>query len=320
MLHLQNASSGSSAAIAVEHGFNCVEFRAHLADGRVVDVLSTPNTIKPGQSIATHCGIPLLFPFPNRIAGGRYSWEGKDFHLPPGSVVYDESGNAIHGLCVDRLWRVTESLADSVTGTFRLSIDAPDRLSQWPTDAEIFVTYKILGSCLRCEIRVVNPTDHALPWGFGTHVYFNVPLLNSSTTGQCTLFVPARSIWELNKGLPTGRKKNPPDHTDLRRTPSLNGLKVDDIYSDIVSENGRIVCRITDHAAGVAVEQRCSTDFREFVVFTPPWNSAVCIEPYTCVTDAINLQQNGIDSGLRILQPGEEWTGWIEIEAVTLKS
>jgi aldose 1-epimerase len=39
------------------------------------------------------------------------------------------------------------------------------------------------------------------------------------------------------------------------------------------------------------------------------------MEPYTCVTDAINLQQRGIDAGWRVLQPGDEFLTWIEITA-----
>jgi aldose 1-epimerase len=37
------------------------------------------------------------------------------------------------------------------------------------------------------------------------------------------------------------------------------------------------------------------------------------MEPYTCVTDAINLHQRGIDAGWRVLQPGEEYATWIDI-------
>lgn len=316
IISLQNSQSGSSARIDVDQGFNCFQFLARLTDGRVVDVLSAtvnlPSRIRP----STHYGIPLLFPYPNRIAGGRFFWDGSEYHLPPDRVLYDETGNAIHGLCLDRPWRIAEQSADAVTGVFQLSIDAPDRLASWPTDAEILVSYRVLGSCLRSEICVTNPTDRPLPWGFGTHPYFNVPLSAKSKASQCILQVPARKVRELTDCLPSGAKNDPPDHARLHEGCSFNGLRVDDIYTDVVSENGLILCRITDPAAGVAVEQRCSTDFRELVVFTPRWSNSVCIEPYTCVTNAINLQQQGVDAGLRVLEPGASWTAWIEIEAL----
>ena len=53
-------------------------------------------------------------------------------------------------------------------------------------------------------------------------------------------------------------------------------------------------------------------DFREIVLFTPPHRNAVCVEPYTCVTDAVNLQANGVDAGWRELAPEEQWTGVVE--------
>ena len=36
----------------------------------------------------------------------------------------------------------------------------------------------------------------------------------------------------------------------------------------------------------------------------PPHRKAVCLEPYTCVTDAANLQARGIDAGWRELPAG----------------
>jgi aldose 1-epimerase len=70
-----------------------------------------------------------------------------------------------------------------------------------------------------------------------------------------------------------------------------------------------------DEKAGVQVAQVYDPVFRECVVYTPPNRPAVCIEPYTCVTDAINLQAQGIDTGWRVLKTGDEFRTWIEIRA-----
>ena len=56
-----------------------------------------------------------------------------------------------------------------------------------------------------------------------------------------------------------------------------------------------------------------SADFREMVVFTPPHRQAVCFEPYTCTTDAVNLQQRQVDAGWKVLPPGQSWTGVVEM-------
>jgi aldose 1-epimerase len=316
VVDIADSTSGSSARIAVERGFNCFQFLARLPDSRIVDVLSAPADFADGQYQDTHYGNPLLFPYPNRIREGRFSWQGKHFQLTAQQVLFDPTGNAIHGLCLDRPWRIIEKTDDRVTGAFRLSIDAPERRYLWPADAEIQVSYQVLGSCLRSVIRVVNDDQTSLPWGFGTHAYFRIPLSATSAAAQCILTVPGHSIWNLHQCLPDGHKHAPPAELQLHSGRSFDGLKVDDIYSDVKSENGVVTCRISDPAAGLAVEQRCSSDFRELVVFTPPWSSSVCMEPYTCVTDAVNLEQQGVDAGLRVLPAGQTWEGWIDIEAL----
>ena len=308
---------GCRAKIAVDHGFNCFSFMVRTLSGANVEVLSAADDFEAGGHPASRSGIPLLFPYPNRIAGGRYTWCGQDYVLTPDQVPFDKSGNAIHGFCLDRPWRVLAQSESSVTGVFKTSVDAPERLTLWPADAEIEVTYELRDACLLSVITIRNPSDQPLPWGFGTHAYFRLPLGHMSSADQCTIFAPVGRTWELHECLPSGKMQSPPRGADLSSSPAFGGLKLDDIYSDVAESNGAVVCRLTDPAAQLSVEQRCSAGFREIVAFTPPWATAVCLEPYTCVTNAINLQQQGIDAGLQVLPPGETWTGRIDIEVLT---
>jgi aldose 1-epimerase len=57
-------------------------------------------------------------------------------------------------------------------------------------------------------------------------------------------------------------------------------------------------------AASLAVSS--DPQWREYVFFTPTSRDALAIEPYTCTTDAINLQQHGKDAGLRVVAPGAQ--------------
>ena len=91
-------------------------------------------------------------------------------------------------------------------------------------------------------------------------------------------------------------------------------IKLDDVLTGLPG-SGSIETKIIDEAAGIEVVQRFDSSFRELVAFTPSWTTAVCLEPYTCVTDAINLQQMGVDAGWRVLQPGEEFKTTIEISS-----
>ncbi|MCA9065911.1 MAG: aldose 1-epimerase [Planctomycetaceae bacterium] len=308
--------SGSAvASIAVEQGFNCFDFQADVA-GQKVSVLWAADGFAEGGHRPSHSGIPLLFPFPNRIRSGRYQWEGQEYSLPADLVSHDAGGNAIHGFALDRAWRVVEQTDHSVTGEFQISVDAPERLPLWPGDARIRVCYRLNQNCLRADIEIHNPSDRAVPWGFGTHGYFRVPLTAAGKAGSCTVYAPVQKCWKLEACLPDGQLIPPKPDADLQDSPYFDTLKVDDVYTDVIVEDGVSVCRIIDEVAGVELQQRSSADFREVVAFTPPWASAVCLEPYTCVTDAINLQQRGMDAGLQVLPPGATWLGRIDLDVL----
>jgi aldose 1-epimerase len=97
-------------------------------------------------------------------------------------------------------------------------------------------------------------------------------------------------------------------------------LKVDDALTDLPppgSEGMRRIGRVELAGTTLTLEVLASPPFRETVVFTPPHRQAFCIEPYTCITDALNLQQRGVEAGLLVLGPGESWSGIVEMRLAT---
>jgi len=323
VLVLTDIRTGSTARILPELGFNCFEFRTTVAGQSVEVIDSTPQFASGGERPSGH-GIPLLFPFPNRIRDGRFSWNGRDFEIPQSDASHDGAGNAIHGFCLDRPWRVTSRGADFAVGVFELGKDAPDRLAYWPADFRIEVRYQVRGPKLRADIRLVNPSAVPLPWGFGTHPYFKLPLGAKSRPDRCLVMAPAAEEWELVDCLPTGRRLPISEPKDLRDGAYFDVLKMDDVLTGLPGGltglpggGGPAVveCGIMDEQLGLQVMQQWGPAFREIVVYTPPGRNAVCLEPYTCTTDAINLQQRGIDAGWRVLEPRAEFRTWIEITA-----
>ena len=59
---------------------------------------------------AGHAG-QLLAPWPNRIAGGAYSWQGRRHQLP---LSEPSRGNAIHGLACWEPWTLLDRAPDRV--------------------------------------------------------------------------------------------------------------------------------------------------------------------------------------------------------------
>jgi aldose 1-epimerase len=265
------------------------------------------NELKPTRS-----GFPILFPFPNRIRDGRFAWEGRDFKLP----LNDSAGkNAIHGFAAYRAWRVVERGGNDeqawLTGEFHGTRDAADAAQLWPCDYRLRLTYRLFANKLRVDAVVENPDRLALPFGLGYHPYFRVAPLGGDNA-LVSLF--AREQWELIETLPTGKRQAVAPILGAR----FADTRLDDLYTNLnaVGDVVRAGELASDRAGGASLVVTASRDFRELVAFTPPHREAICFEPYTCATDAINLQQRGIDAGLRVLGPGERWSGWIEMALV----
>lgn len=266
----------------------------------------------------TRTGLPVLFPFPNRIRDGRFAWEGKTYSLPANDPA---KKNAIHGFATGRAWRVVDLGADAgsawITGEFHGCLDAPETLTQWPADYRLRVTYRLFDRVLRVEADADNSDTKALPFGVGYHPYFSLTPFGGP---QAIVTVGASKRWELADNLPTGKLLDLDELHDLRHGQSYSALQLDDVMTGLHAfaydqQDHLGLTGVIQHPAGTAMLTLwTSATFRELVLFTPPHREAICLEPYTCTTDAINLSARGIESGLQILQPGEHWRGSIEMQ------
>lgn len=309
-VELVDEESGSRASVLVGRGFNCYQFSAQLG-GRDVEVLWSVPGFESGEGRGSGSGIPLLFPFPGRIGGAKFQYGGKTYTLEA-----NHGTTAIHGFVLERPWQLVEQTASRAKATFQARFAEPKLLERWPADFKISVTYEVRGARLASTIEIENPDTKPLPFGFGTHPYFRVPLGQGGDAARCKVTVPVASYWELADMLPTGRK------LPIDRSRALAGgmpfveTKLDDVLDDLAFEkDGMAVTTIEDAASGRTMQMSFDKQFRSCVVYNPPHREAICIEPYTCVPDPFVLTERGLDAGLRVLGPGERFVGEILIEA-----
>jgi aldose 1-epimerase len=302
--YVLDGAGGSHATIVPVLGCNCVSWQVA---GR--ELLCSP----PMSELAerpTRGGIPVLFPFPNRIRAGRFIWDGREYQLPCNDST---QANAIHGFTPRVPWRVLECSAESACGHFVAdfvgSRDAQVDSSMWPGDPRMTLKIVLHEHSLRLEATVMNADNASLPFGLGYHPYF------AAAAGD-RVESPARGRWELEASLPTGAILPVEGQYDLRHARSVEELTLDDVYTDFPAvlpgqdglvERGRLL-----FADGGSLTVRTSPAFRDLVVFTPPHRKAVCLEPYTCPTDAVNLTAHGLDVGWLTVKPSETWRGTVE--------
>ena len=308
IVSLHDDAVGSRARIHVGLGFNCFEFTARVNDADI-NVLWSADGFEAGNDRPSGSGIPLLFPYPGRISGTSFSWGGKSYELEEG----DGQGNAIHGFVYDRPWRLIDQDAKSATGEFHASKDDPDILNRWPSDFRIEVKYELAGNTLHATTTIENPGDSDLPFGYGAHPYFCVPL-GAGDSSQCVVRVPVTERWELENMLTTGKRVGLGTSEEFQNGIAFGQTQFDDVFGGLVGSAEQFVAEIVDQSSQRSTRLKFDKTFEYCVVYNPAHRESICIEPYTCVPGAIELEQNGIAGGLKTLRSGEIFDSQFAIE------
>lgn len=349
----------AEAVIYPELGCNCVEFRTTPDDGNasgksggarsaseVVDVFVPPSDIPGLRQVPFTGGNPILFPFPNRVRDGVYTFENQTYRMDELMARnWDKgAGQALHGLVGDKPWNVTEAYArdedegDRKAGARLLCAiqlhDFPDIVEQYPFSCSLQVRYLLENGVLIMQITVTNEDiqgnpaqQKTMPMGFGIHPWFPTSLrpgarlpagladINVEQRAKSLVHVPAEAIWELDKLMPTGNilpVTQAGEQFDLRQFAPLSGHFFDDVFTGVQSGgDGWSEGGLRDPESGLEMYLAADSSFREWVLYAPLDSPVIALEPYTCPTDAVNLQAQGIDAGLIALPPGQTWTGEI---------
>jgi aldose 1-epimerase len=232
----------------------------------------------------------------------------------------DPGGALLHGFAKDRPWRVVLAEATLDYAELRAilsSFDQPDTLQGYPFPYELAVSCRLDESGLTHAVHVCNRGETPMPFGYGAHPYFRIPLDPTGRRQDCRLTIPASHRWDLARiaSLAEGDRLSWQEVArpvesgfDPRWPVRLENRLLDDALTGLNARNGWIECRVDDPAAGLTAVMRCTNNFPTIVVYTPPNRPGLCFEPWTCPPNAINLAAQGVENtGLIVLPPGEIW-------------
>jgi len=313
ILVLSDEVAKQTARVLPSVGNNCVSYKLTVED-RDVELFHAAPDAETLLGRPSGYGIPILFPWPNRIDRGRFSFEGTDIHLE----TPEPNAHLLHGFVLNRAWQVEATGVDDgawMTGRFRSSEDE-GIVRQWPFPFETVCTYRLREGRLSVEFEGTNTGSSNMPCGLGFHPYFGLPLEAGGDRGACRIQLPAASYWPLREdNIPTGVILFVNEDYDLRELSALGDRYYDDVWTDVaVSADGWSRCLFEDPHSGVKIEVGADGGFREWVFYAPDNRPVVCFEPYTCTTDAFNLATRGIEGGMSVLGPGESLTGVMSFE------
>ena len=295
------------AVIVPGAGCQCLSYRAGT-----LEVIAGPANPDAWREHPHRGGIPILFPWPSRVAGARFTFQGREYRLP---INEPARGNAIHGFACERAFRVTRRGPYFVTAILD-SADYPDLNAIWPWPFTLEIDYEV-GNGLRLKARVSNTGDSVMPFGFGAHPYFHAPLNPKGARDAMMIQLDANARWLLDARLvPTGEMEPLAGKYDLRAPRPLGNDTYDDVFrmAQISKDDASAPrARLIDPSLKIAIEIRADAAFGDFVVFAPPDNPVVALEPYTCAPDAFNLAARGVAAGMRELAPGQTFEAGFEI-------
>ena len=261
----------------------------------------------------------VLVPWPNRIGGGRYTFQGQEHQLPLNEV---ERGNAMHGLVLWNEWDV-ESRTDSRAELGTRVTARPG----YPFDLRVRATYTLDGSGLTWRIETTNVGTADAPYGVATHPYLTP---GQGMVDDWTITVPAAAVLETTPdtklpvalhdvaGYEGGRY-------DLRSRSPLADRQLDNAYTSLAgggpgaagSDTAQPEVQLrSGNGPGVGVSW--DPDVLPWVqVFTSDFpgtaadRRAVAVEAMSCPADAFNSGE-----GLVTLRPGDTHRAWWNIHGL----
>lgn len=239
-------------------------------------------------------GIPLLYPWANRLAGFDYTVAGRTVAVPhdPARIARDGNGLPIHGVIGGRMeWelegRPVEG-ARSLTARLSWSKEAPELFEVFPFRHDLTYRAQLLDGRLEVEVTVHACGADVVPVAFGFHPYLSLPGVSRE---DWLVELPSMRSLELNGSqIPVG-----PGHTLRARRFQLSRNVFDDGF-DALAEPA--------HFAATAGGRRISLDLLRGYpcaqVYSPAGAPFICFEPMTAPANALRS-----GSALLLLAPGE---------------
>ncbi len=279
---------GAQQAVVVEVGGG---LRSYTSEhGSVLDGYDEDQACDGGR------GQPLL-PWPNRLADGRYEWDGRTLQL---AISEPATATAIHGLTRWANW----SVADATTASARMAYRLHPQPG-YPWTLGVTHDYRLSDAGLEVITTVVNRSGEPAPFGLGFHPYLSA---FGGLVDDLDLTVPAATAYAADeRGVPTGKRPVDSTEDDFRPGRRIGDQHLDLALTDLSRPaGGRATVELRDPATGRRVALWMDESYTHVMVFSGDTlddagrrRRGLAIEP---MTGPPNLLRTG--DGRRVLEPG----------------
>ena len=301
-----------TALLVPSVGANLVRL-AHTRLG--VEVLRTPSEREHDEFLRRpHVyGVPILFP-PNRIADGRFRFDGREYRFP---ITRPEENNYHHGILKSQPFAVSKAVEtpdEVLIETRCYSNAASDAIYRdFPHAFKCKITYRLTAEGLEQEVVFFNRSETRMPLGVGFHTPLTIPFAGGTDADYVMRLAVGEEVELDGRNLPTGRRLPLSEQfSKLRREglqvtgcgPIEAGFTLREIDVDGKPFRGALVEHLR---TGV----RTCYEVDEQTTYWTLWNNGgqvpyCCPEPQTWTTNAPNAADPAAE-GFRAIDPGESW-------------
>jgi aldose 1-epimerase len=234
-------------------------------------------------------GIPILYPWANRLGGWSYTAAGRQVALDRASPLLhgDEHCLPIHGaLAATSDWTVRDAGAGWLLAELDFAAH-PDLLAVFPFAHRLELAVALQAGQLTVTTTIIAGPAGPVPVSFGFHPYLALP---GAPREEWIVELPVRTELALDAdGLPTGERREHP-----RQVFDLQARTFDDLFAL------RGPSRFSVAAAGRRAAVAMTSGFPYAQVYAPADQPVICFEPMTAPVDALRSHD-----GLRLVPAGE---------------
>jgi aldose 1-epimerase len=234
-------------------------------------------------------GIPLLYPYANRLSAWEYDGVQLD-HSSPLVHVDGGTGLPIHGLLTaSPYWNVTDTGPEWLSAELDFGAHS-DLLTLFPFPHRVELTVALDVRRLTVRVNVIPTGEVAVPISFGFHPYLRC----NRDDARIELPVRRRALLD-QRGIPTGAH-------EVIEPGALDGPLAVRTFDDCFDELAAApVFRVTNGMRTISIE--FVSGWRVAQVYAPDGSEFICFEPMTAPVDALRSGQ-----GLRWTSPGERFS------------
>jgi aldose 1-epimerase len=283
---------------------------ASIAFGRVrkngewIDVLRP--TAEADYSNSSNCSSFIMLPWCNRIKDGLLRFDGHEYHLRTAK----DDGTARHGDVRGRAWQIDKADESHI----RMSIHSDDHPDMnWPFKFSATAVYALDGDLFNWTLSLTNEDTRLMPTGFGHHPYFVRPVgAQPQVQIACKGYYPLKNFMAESYPMPIK------SDIDFRQMRALDDQELNDLLTRSINQETDPRARIVYPDADINLAMFTEAVFEHILIFAPKGKPFFAVEPMTNASDGFNILARGFpDSGVFVLQPGQEKSGVVKLQLNT---